>query len=117
MATPKRQLRDICLDLVHGTCIPSHKNGLDAVSKAQRKPQHNIVMVIQVWGFIVVIAKIETHVIENVARLQVLFHLCCWQAIDEPVESIILAYAVVYEFCVLRWHLLGAEGAACSIFL
>ena len=72
-------------------------------------------MVVQVCRVAVVIAEIETHVVKYVARFQVLFHLCRWQAIYEPVESIIFPYTVVYELGVFWWHLLGAESAACII--
>jgi hypothetical protein len=66
---------------------------------------------------LIIITQIKTHVKEKVPSSQVHFHFRSGQAVDQPIQCIILFYSVVDEFCVFAWYSRGAECLACGVLL
>ncbi len=75
--------------------------------KTTDAPEHDLVVVIQcrclvIW--FIIVAKIEAHVEEQITIPPVNLHLCCGQTVNEPVEGVIFADAIIDEFGVLAGH-------------
>ena len=49
----------------------------------------------------IIVSKIESHIKEHVSRLYVNLHLRCGEAVDKPVQRVVLSYAVIDKFGVV----------------
>jgi hypothetical protein len=49
----------------------------------------------------IIISEIESHIEEHVSRLHVDLHLCSGEAVNKPVQRVVLSYAIIDELGVL----------------
>ena len=63
----------------------------------------------------IIVSEIESHIEEHVSRLHVDFHLRSGKAVNQPVQRVVLSYAIVDELGVLGRDGGYTEGFARSI--
>lgn len=67
-------------------------------------PEDNFIVIVErrlVLVWFLVIAQVETNVEEQFSSLVLVFHLCCWETVNEPIDGIVLSDTVVDEFRVV----------------